>query len=141
MSSVNPAYNWKQAIIRSFKAGATLALDALRVCVINTAANPVPVTVIEGGGSGDTTPIIYNITLGAINTEQSQALPTNCKGFTIKSREAAELKLAYAENDSGSNYITIKRRAFFKDENFYENQTIYFQSPQTGDVVEIVAYS
>ena len=92
------------------------------------------------GGSTNTTPTMFNITLGATDTEQSQALPADTKKFLIKTRGNTELKLAYTATESGTKYVTIPKQGVFVDENFYSSQTIYFQSPQTGDVVEIIAY-
>jgi hypothetical protein len=41
------------------------------------------------------TKTIYNVSLGAANTEQSQALPTSIVGYMIRSRGDAELKLSH----------------------------------------------
>jgi len=93
------------------------------------------------GGSSNTTSTTFNITLGPVNTEQSQALPANTKGFILKSRNNAPLKISYVATESGTKYVTLNKNGVFTDDNFYTAQTIYFQSPNTGDVVEIVAYS
>ena len=92
-------------------------------------------------GAGDTVRTIYNVALGPVNTEQSQALPVDSKGFTIKTRGTSELKLSFSVGTSGTNYITIPCGAVYSDEFFTESLTLYFQSPQTGDTVEIIAYS
>ena len=89
----------------------------------------------------DTTPTIFNIALGTTDTEQSQALPSNTKQFLIKTRNNTELKISYTSGQSGTNFITIKRNAVFTDTNLYASQTLFFQSPSTGDTVEIVAYA
>ena len=91
--------------------------------------------------ASSTTTTIFNIALGPVDTEQSQVLPTNTKGFTIKTRGNAELKLAYSMGDSGTLFITLKKNAVWTDTNLYASQTLYFQSPQTGDTVEIVAHT
>ena len=82
----------------------------------------------------------FNIILGTINTEQSQVLPANTKGFILKSRGLSLLKISYTVAESGTKFITVPKTGVFTDNNFYSSQTIFFQSPQTGDVVEIVAY-
>ena len=76
-----------------------------------------------------------------MDTEQSQALPANTKRFLVKTRGRAPLKLAYTASQSGTNYITVNKTAVFTDDNLYSAVTLYFQSPETGDTVEIVAYS
>jgi hypothetical protein len=91
-----------------------------------------------------TTATIYNIALGAADTEQSQALPTNCKKFVIKTRNSAVLRFAYVTGGpdlATGDYITIKSNAVFTDDNLYGSQTIYWESSDTGDTVEIVAYT
>ena len=89
----------------------------------------------------NTTPSIFNVTLGPADTEQSQALPANTKEFIVKTRGNTLLKLSYTATESGTKYVTIPKQGVYTDNNFYTSQTIYFQSPSTGDVVEIVAYS
>lgn len=110
------------------------------VKVCNGLADPVPVIIVEGSG-GDTTRTIYNIALGPVDTEQSQALPADTKKFLIKTRGTNLLKLAFVMGDSGTDFITIKGGAVYTDDQFTSSITLYFQSPGTGDVVEIIAYS
>lgn len=93
------------------------------------------------GGASNTTPTIFNITIAAADTEQSQALPANTKRLLIKTRGNTLLKLAYNATESGTKYVTIPKQGVFTDNSFYTSQTIYFQSPQAGDVVEIIAYA
>ncbi len=106
-----------------------------RVKVRNTAAEAIPVSSTDT----DTTTTIFNITLGTINTEQSQALPANTKCFTIKTRNSTPLKISYTVSESGTDFIGIKPNAVYMKNAFYSSQTIFFQSPETGDVVEIEA--
>lgn len=93
------------------------------------------------GGTVNVTRTIYNVALGPANTEQSQALPANCKGFLIKTRGRATLKLAFTSGQSGTNYVSLARNAVHTDSFMSTAVTLYFQSPQTSDVVEIIAYS
>lgn len=91
--------------------------------------------------SAATTATFFNIALGVVNTEQNQVLPTNTKEFIIKSRANSVLKLAYTTGESGTKFITIPKGGVYTDSNLYTTLTIYFQSPQTSDTVEIVAFS
>ncbi len=93
------------------------------------------------GGSVSVTRTIYNVALGPVNTEQSQVLPANTKGVLIKTRGRAPLKLAFSVGQSGTNYVSVPGRAVYSDDYMSGSLTVYFQSPQTSDVVEIVAYS
>lgn len=100
----------------------------------------VSTSILASPGDQNTTVTIFNVALGPVNTEQSQALPANTKSFLLKSRGNSEVKLAYSLGGSGTTYVTVPRASVYKDENFYTSQTIYFQSPQTGDTIEIIAY-
>ena len=91
--------------------------------------------------NSNTTRTIFNITLGVVDTEQSQALPANTRGYIIRTRGNATLKLAFSVGTSGANFITIPKSSSYEDLFFTNALTLFFQSPQTGDVVEIVAYS
>jgi hypothetical protein len=88
----------------------------------------------------NTTVTIYNISVALANTEVSQALPSDCKGFIIKSRVKAKIQLAYTVGQSGTNYLTIEKTSSYNDTNFYSSQTLYFQT-DVVDVIEIIAYS
>ena len=92
-------------------------------------------------GGLDTTVTIYNITIAAADTEQSQALPANTKRFIIRARGNGRVQIAYTSGDSGTLYMTLRPGAVFEDENFYTGQTLYFQSNKVGETVEITAYS
>lgn len=81
----------------------------------------------------------FNVTLGPVSTEQSQALPADTKYFMVKSRGQSLLQLAFSSTESGTNYITIQANAVFSLPGSFASLTLYFQSPQTGDIVEITA--
>ncbi len=89
--------------------------------------------------SGSVTTVeIFNVTLGLANTEQSQLLSSGLiTGYMIRSRGNAELKLSHTATESGTKYITIPSCTTFTDEKPYTNLTLYFQSPQTSDTIEI----
>ena len=89
----------------------------------------------------DSTPTIYNLAIAAADTEQFQALPQGTKEFMIKTRGQALLKIAFAASQSGIEYITIPPNAVFHTTQVFENLVVYFQSPSSGDIVEILAFS
>jgi len=84
-------------------------------------------------------PTIYNVTMVAGNTEYSLAMPSNAKGFIIKTRTGADtLKLALKPTESGTNYITVPVGSTLElVEGYLSGKTIYFQSA-TPDVVEVI---
>lgn len=93
------------------------------------------------GGSANTTTTIYNIAVPTADTEVSQALPANTKQFKIRNRGKAKIQLAYTSGQSGTNFITIMPGNVYVNDNFYQNQTLYFQCPQGSQTIEIEAHS
>jgi hypothetical protein len=84
---------------------------------------------------------IYNVTIASANTEQSLTLPASIKGYLIRSRAlAGEIKLSHVLNESGTKYIRIPKGAAYTDNHCYENLILYFQSPTSGLVVEVVIW-
>lgn len=57
------------------------------------AANPLPVTGMVS--SSITTPTQYTVDITLADTEYSQALPANCKGFELRCRQASDLRIAF----------------------------------------------
>lgn len=92
------------------------------------------------GGSTNTTTSIFNISVPLANTEVSQQLPNDTKGFTIRNRENGKLKLAFTSGESGTNYITISPGSTYVNRNLYSSLTVYFQSTKGSQVVEIEAH-
>lgn len=90
------------------------------------------------GGAVNTTPAIYNVSCPVPGTEYSQALPANCKGFTVQAR--GNSKITYSYVTGATDTWTIPIGCSFEDKNFYTGQTVYFKC-STADVVEIVAYT
>jgi len=94
------------------------------------------VSIAESSTQG----IIFNVICPLANIEYQQILPTNTKGFVLKSRLDGELKIAYFSGDSGLLYFTVPSGTAYFDENFYTTQVLYFQSNIFNDIIEIIAY-
>lgn len=101
-------------------------------------------------GAFGRTPTIKNLTLTTQNTEYSYVLLTGTKKFNIRCRTdpddssiSDDMKLAYAENMSGIEYIAISEGAeHFEDGiNTAPGLTVYLQSPTAGVVAEIVSWA
>lgn len=102
--------------------------------------------VVNHGGPGGTVNSIkriYNIAITFADTEQSLTLSdSQISGYMVKVREKnAELKVSHVLGESGTNYLTIPKRAVHTDEHSYTNLTIYFQSPVAGVTVEVVTWT
>ena len=91
------------------------------------------------GGAVSTTATIFNVSCPLADTEYSQALPANTKGFTIQARKNSSIKFAYSP--SATNYLTISVGVNYSDENFYVSQTLYFKNSKADEVIEIVAFT
>jgi hypothetical protein len=90
--------------------------------------------------AGATTPTLVNITLTA-NTEASYTLPTNVKGFALKLREMADLKLAFISGTSSTTFFTVPRgTVFWQDGISVTGLSLYFQTPSSGQVLELLAW-
>lgn len=92
------------------------------------------------GGSSSATKTIFNETIAVADIEQSLVLPANIIGYMIRTRGSGSLKLSHVSGESGSKYLTVPARATHIDEHSYSNLTIYFQSPQVNEVVEVVVW-
>lgn len=91
--------------------------------------------------SGNTNTVVNNVVIVDANTEQSFALPSNCKSFLIRVRELVDLKLSYAIGESGTEFLTLRAGTVYSDLNFYSNQSLFFQCATAGVTIEIVTYA
>lgn len=84
--------------------------------------------------------IIYNITVNSVDTEFSHTLSNGTKEYLIRTRDKRSvLKLAFVENQSGTNYVTISGLSSYSSKNLKAiGRTLYFQTPTQPTVVEIV---
>lgn len=89
----------------------------------------------------NTTSQVINFTITSANTEYSIALPLNCKRFILKGRTSFSIKLAYSVGMSGTTFFTVPPSTTYVDESYYSNQTIYFQSPQSGVILEVIVFN
>ncbi len=94
-----------------------------------------------------TTPTIYNLTLTLANTEYSQALPANCRGWKFQCREEYTVRWSNVTGPVATPtapWMTMKPG--YPESSPPLNQaaapsTLYFASPTAGAHVEIVAWT
>lgn len=89
----------------------------------------------------DTTVTDYNLVSLLANTEYSQALPANCKGFMIKSKLPCTLKVAFTVNETNTKPIVVPPLCLYREELFFSSGTIYFQTSISSVIVELRAFS
>jgi len=89
------------------------------------------------GGTSPTLTSIINLELVTPDTEVAQSLPPNVKGFSIYNRNKSKLQLAFAVNETNTNFITIPPGKTYYNENFYTNLTIYLRCHKGSQIIEI----
>jgi len=112
---------------------------AIRYVRDNNAAALLEQIILALGGSVAVAPTIYNVSCPLANTEYSQALPSNTKGFLVKARKNSVIQFAYVSG--ATEWLTIGMGVSYEDKNFYTAQTIYFKNSKADEVIEIVAFN
>ena len=97
-------------------------------------------TTVVSGSSSNTTANIVNILVSLANVEQTFSLPANCKGFLIRARQNCRMRLSYVVNGTTTAWITIGLGGYFKDDNKYSSQNIYYQVDRANTDIEILTY-
>ena len=101
------------------------------------------------GSYGANTPGVptpYNVTLTLANTEYSQALPANCRGFEFQARTEAEIRFAFTTGRVAgpvAPYLTLKAGDYYFSGPIAQEDvpsTIYLASAVAGTVVELIAW-
>jgi len=112
----------------------------LRKSVIVIDKNTYKLRVSSDATASDTTTTIYNVASPTANSEESQALPSGCKGFIIRSRLYGNMKISYTSGESGTVYINIPAGSSYEDNHTYNSQTLYFQSDKSNDIIEVITF-
>lgn len=100
----------------------------------------------SGGGGGDSvvlvsSPTIQNITAADKNTQYSVVIPANTSRFTLQTREAAVLQVAYISGETDINFFTIGYGVCYTEDNLDGSGiTLYFQANKDGTVVEVLSW-
>jgi hypothetical protein len=111
-------------------------LVKLIVAKISVLADPVTAT-----------PTPYNLTLTDADTEYSQALPANCRGFEFQARTEAAVRFAFVTGKVAgptAPYMTLKAGDYYSSPPLNQGaspSTLYLASATAGTVVEILAWT
>ena len=82
--------------------------------------------------------ILINLVLTNANTEYPQPIPVNTRLLSFKPRNIGHtIKYSWTEGMSGIEYITLTGDTSWSNMVGLSGQTLYFQSPDAGAVVEI----
>jgi hypothetical protein len=92
------------------------------------------------------TPTVYNLTLTNANTEYSQAMPANCRGFEFLCRTAFDCRFAFVTGKVATPtapYMTLKSGYVYSSPDLSQGaspSTLYFASATAAVVMEIMAW-
>jgi hypothetical protein len=106
------------------------------------AKNGLDVNIIKESSSVSV-PVITNINIPLMATEQSFTFPSTTKRYSLKIRGSAQLKISYVASTSGTNYVTIPSGCEYIEEDIVltANLPIYFQCNKAGQILEIIAWN
>lgn len=86
-------------------------------------------------------PVIYNVTVLLPNIEVVQLLNDSTKSFSIRVRGVSKLQLAFVAGQSGTKYITIGAGCTYIADGLNFSGSLYFQTTQASQVVEILEWT
>jgi len=92
-------------------------------------------------------PTTYNVTCTVADTEYSQALPANCRGFEFQARTEAIVRYAFVTGKVATPtapYHTLKAGDYYFSPQINQAaapSTLYVASPTAGTVVELLAWT
>lgn len=118
-----------------------------RDCNSNVASRVTDECVLEAiqnldpAASPVKTKTYFNEIITTADTEQSLVLPALICGYFIRTRGKSILKLSHTLGESGTLYQEIPMNSAYTDSHSFANLTLYFQSPNAGEVVEIITWS
>lgn len=92
------------------------------------------------------TPTVYNVTMTDADTEYSQALPANCRYFTISCQDGTAMRLAFVAGKVATPtapYIALlANQAYNSPEKLQAGSlTLYFACDSALKVCQIIAWS
>lgn len=93
------------------------------------------------------TPIPYNVTLTSADTEYSQAMPDDCRGFEFQCRTEHDVRYAFVAGKVAgptAPYLTLKAGDYYYSPPIFQDgtpSTLYLASATAGVIVEILAWT
>jgi len=92
------------------------------------------------------TPTVYNVTLTVANTEYSQAMPANCRGFEFQARTEATIRYAFVTGRVAgpvAPWLTLKAGDYYFSPPLNQAaapSTLYLGTATAGTAVEILCW-
>ncbi len=119
-----------------------------------TSDNGIPVAALLLAGASNVgkvdpntaTLTIYNVTLTNANTEYSQALPANCRGFEFQCQTGVQCRWSNVTGKVATPtapWMTLRPNAWYVSPPLNQGaspSTLYFGSATAGAIIELIAY-
>jgi hypothetical protein len=92
--------------------------------------------------AGLKTPTLVNETIAVASTEQSYAFPSGTKYFVIRNRSSYLIQYTYTALASGTTFRTLyPGELYCLSGTSLSSQSLYFQSPGAGGILEIESWA
>ena len=102
-------------------------------------------TVADGDAVAATTPIIYNVTMTAADTEYSQALPSYTKRFSLQCLTDFDVRFAFETGKVAAPtapYALVRAGMnYFEEGLFLSSVTLYVACADAAKIAEIIVWS
>ncbi len=92
---------------------------------------------------GKKTPTIFSVSAPTANTQYQIDIPQATKKYRFRARKNSRIQYSFVTGTTNSNYITVKPGNIEVEENLIldSNLTIYFQTPKSGQEIEVLLWS
>lgn len=94
----------------------------------------------ESVGGGIYTPEIKNVPLPTMDTEVEINLTADHKGFVLRSRKVARLRLAFVSGGTSIEWVTIPLGGYYVENKKIIGNKIFVQSNKDNTTLEVVIY-
>jgi hypothetical protein len=87
--------------------------------------------------------LIKRVAIALANTEQSYIIPAGTRAYTLRNESlVAPIKWTFTATESGTQYRTLyPGESVEKDGLYLVSKTLYFQSSNAGDIIEIETWT
>lgn len=106
-----------------------------------TNANPLPVSATINQFTSVSEPNVVNLTAPVAGDEYSYTLPVGIKRYKFRVRNGqAKLNLSYVSGESGTNFWTVNRGAYYEEKDIDASSgiTLFYQTTHDNSEIEIL---
>lgn len=107
------------------------------MAVFNTSQLPP----VQANLVGATALTVANVLCTLVNTEYSYALPSGTKKIKIRARGKSRIRLAGITGQTSTTFFTIHPGETYEDDMITATITIYFETNNALEIVEIISWA